>query len=130
MNILRAIAYIGLSNILLISCYDGLPHSVKMWHDTSAKNVILNNLTINGEEIKTATGYRLDKKDWSSFQPSSKKIDFSSNNEKLLIKFNLSVDGKKTMGQCNVQTEGQLCSVRITFVNTETIHCACDGMSI
>lgn len=53
------------------------PHSLKIWHDTSAKNVILEKLTVNNREVFNAIGYRLDKKDWNSMQVESPEIKIS-----------------------------------------------------
>lgn len=70
------------------------PHSLKIWHDTSAKNVILEKLTVNNREVFNAIGYRLDKKDWNSMQVESPEIKISSSSQNISIQFNLSVDGK------------------------------------
>ena len=104
------------------------PHSLKIWHDTSAKNVILEKLAVNNREVSNAIGYRLDKKDWNSMQVESPEIKISSPSQNISIQFNLSVDGKLEQAQCNVQTEGQYCSIRVTFVNSKNVHCVCDGM--
>ena len=104
------------------------PHSLKIWHDTSAKNVILEKLTVNNKEVSNAIGYRLDKKDWNSMQVESPEIKISSSSQNISIQFNLSVDGRPEQAKCNVQTEGQYCSIRVTFVNSKNVHCVCDGM--
>ena len=64
------------------------PHSLKIWHDTSAKNVILEKLTVNNKEVSNAIGYRLDKKDWNSMQVESPEIKISFPRVKIYL-FNL-----------------------------------------
>lgn len=87
---------IALLIIFLIRSYmlHESPHSLKIWHDTSAKNVILEKLTVNNREVFNAIGYRLDKKDWNSMQVESPEIKISSSSQNISIQFNLSVDGK------------------------------------
>ncbi len=110
----------------LLSCDSIHKYSLSMKDSTLGnEQVILQSLFIDNEKVRDVNNVILTKLDSSKYQQ-RKELAYFSKKGDFPIRADFIYKSKVISASCKIQQEQHYCSILVTFLGSNTLHCVCD----